>query len=211
MTTAGEPMTTGVAAETRADLRIALQVVLVLAALGAALGLVWAWWAGPQQRAYVLAPGQLYPFDETERMAAADGRYLVIVAAVGLVASVALWWWRAANRGALLLVALIVGGLAGAALTAWIGYLSGGGTYSGKRGTTIAHLPLSLHMRGLLFIEPALATMVYGLLAAFAARDDLDRADPVRDRLSVRAGRQPQDGWRDRDGSSAFEERDLSA
>jgi hypothetical protein len=204
-------MTTRAADETRADLRMALRVVLLLAVLGAALGPVWAWWSGPQQRAYVLAPGELYPFDETEKMAAADGRYLVLVAAVGLLAPVILWWWRAANRGALLLLALILGGLAGATLTAWVGYLTGGGTYSGKPGTTIAHLPLSLHMRGLLFIEPALATMVYGLLTAFAARDDLDRADPVRDRLSVGARGEPQHGWRDRDGASALEQRDLSA
>ena len=101
----------------RTDARVAGAVVLALAGLGAVLGLLWAWWSGPQQRAYVLAPGKLYPFDEVETMAAADGRYFVLVGAAGLLAGGVLFWWRRADRGPLLAAALAVGGLAGAALT----------------------------------------------------------------------------------------------
>jgi len=174
--------------DARRDLRLAAAVVVVLAVLGALLGVIWAQWSGPQQRAYVIAAGELYPFDEVETMAGADGRYFVLVAATGLIAGLLLWLGRRGNRGPLVALALGVGGLIGAALTWWVGYLTGGGTYDGKAGTTISHLPLSLHMHGLLFVEPALALLVYGLFAAFAVRDDLGRDDLVRQRLQASPG-----------------------
>jgi hypothetical protein len=196
---------------TMADLRAAGVVFLVLVALGAALGPAWSSWSGAQQRAYVLAPGKLYPYDEVETMAATDGRYLVIVAAVGLLASLIVWFSRARNRGPLTLLALCGGGLAGATLTWWVGYLTGGGGYSGERGTTIAHLPVSLHMHGLLLVEPAVAALAYGLFTAFAAHDDLGRPDPVRASLSVDAGDDAQDGRGHRDAARALQQRDLPA
>jgi hypothetical protein len=199
----------GAADSTRADTRLAGLIVLVLIALGALLGLLWEVWSGPQQRAYVIGPGKLYPFDEVETMAAADGRYLVIVAATGLVAALLAWAVRAGNRGPLVLLALCVGGFVGAILTAWIGHLVGGGSLHGKTGTTIAHLPLSLHMRGLVFVEPAVAALVYGLFVAFAARDDLGREDPIRARVSVRAGDDAQDGGGYGDAAGALQQRDL--
>ncbi len=194
-----------------ADLRAAGIIVAVLAVLGALLGVAWSAWAGPQQRAYVIAPGQLYPFDEVETMARSDGRYLIIVAAVGLLAGLALWLRRLVGRGPIAVLALLVGGLLGALLTAWIGHLTGGGTTDGKVGSTIAHLPLSLRMRGLLLVEPALAILVYGLFTAFAVRDDLGRPDPVRERVSVQAGQQSEYGRGDRDAAGALQQGDLPA
>ncbi|HZC69403.1 MAG TPA: hypothetical protein VE442_01795 [Jatrophihabitans sp.] len=194
--------------ETRADARVAIRLILVLAVVGAALGPLWAKWSGAQQRAYVIAPGKLYPYEEVEKMAATDGRYLAIVAAVGFLAALFAWLFRASHRGPLVLLGLGVGGAVGSALTWFTGYLTGGGTYHGKAGSQIAHLPVSLHMRGLLFVEPAIAIMIYGLFVAFAVRDDLGRADPVRERL-VRARTEAQDGWRYGDGAGALQQRDL--
>ena len=194
----------------RGDLRVAGAVVGGLAVLGAVLGLIWSAWSGPQQRAYVLAPGKLYPFDEVETMAGADGRYLVLVGATGLLAGAVLYWWRRANRGPLLAAALGAGGLVGAALTWWVGYLSGGGTYDGRAKTIIAHLPLSLHMRGLLLIEPALALLVYGMSAAFAASDDLGRPDPRRERLLVGRAGYPQYGGGYGDAAGTPQEGDFA-
>ena len=194
----------------RADLRVAGAVVGGLAVFGALLGLIWSAWSGPQQRAYVISPGKLYPFDEVETMAGADGRYLVLVGATGLLAGAVLFWWRRANRGALLAAALGAGGLAGAALTWWVGYLSGGGTYDGHAKTIIKHLPLSLHMRGLLLIEPALALLVYGMSAAFAASDDLGRPDPRRERLLVRRAGYPQYGGGYGDAAGTPQEGDFA-
>jgi hypothetical protein len=200
--------------DTRGDLRVAGVVVAVLAGLGAVLGVVWSQWSGPQQRAYVIAPGKLYPYDEVETMAAADGRYLLLVGVVGLLAGPVAWWSRRGNRGPLLAAALGLGGLVGAALTWWVGHLTGGGTYSGRTGSTIAHLPLTLHMHGLLLVEPALAVLGFGLFTAFAAADDLGRPDPVRRRVVprpglVEPGRQPQDGGGDGDAARASQQGHL--
>lgn len=194
---------------TRADARVAAWLVGVLAVTGAILGAIWSAWSGPQQRAYVIAPGKLFPYDEVETMAAADGRYLVLVGATGLAAALLAWFLRPGNRGPLVLLGLVVGGLAGAALTWWVGYLTGGGTYDGKANTTIEHLPLSLHMHGLLAVEPAVAALVYGLFVAFAARDDLGRPDPVRERVSVRPDRDAYDGGGYRDAAGALEQSEF--
>jgi hypothetical protein len=204
-----EPVRRTACAATLGDVRVAVVLTLVLAVVGAVLGLVWSVWSGPQQRAFVLAPGKLEPFDEVETMAGADARYLVLVAATGLLAAVLAWVLRAGNRGPLVTLALGVGGLAGAALTWWIGYLTGGGTYDGAAGTLIRHLPLTLHMHGLLFVEPALATLVYGLFVAFAVRDDLGRPDPVQQWVSVGAGHHAQDGGGDRDAAGPLQQGDL--
>lgn len=197
--------------EQAADLRVAALVVVALAALGAVLGAAWSWWSGPQQRAYVLAPGKLYPFDEVETMAAADGRYFALVAVTGLIAGALLYWRRPANRGPVLALALAAGGLAGAALTWWVGYLTGGGTYDGRPKTIIAHLPLSLRSHGLLFVEPAFALLVYGLCTVFAVRDDLGRPDPLRERLLVGRGHDAQYGGGDGDAAGAPQQGGLTA
>jgi hypothetical protein len=133
----------------------------------------------------------------------------VIVASIGLLAALLAWALRPANRGPLVQLALCVGGFVGAVLTAWIGHLVSGGTVDGKAGTTIAHIPLSLHMRGLALVEPAVAALVYGLFVAFAARDDLGRDDPVRERVSVRAGDDPQDGGGYGDAPRALQQSDF--
>jgi hypothetical protein len=206
-----EPTPAEASDETMGDLRVAAILVLGLAVLGALLGFAWSAWSGPQQRAFVLGPGKLYPYDEVETMAGADGRYMILVGVVGLIAGFAAWFALPARRGPLVLLALGAGGLAGAALTAWVGHLSGGGTFSGATNTTIAHLPLSLHMRGLMFVEGALAVLVYGLFIAFAARDDLGRPDPVRGRVSVQSGGHPQDGGGDRDAAGLLEQGEFPA
>jgi hypothetical protein len=196
-----QPPADGPAESTGTDLRVAAWFTLALLVVGAAVGVAWSAWSGPQQKAFigdgqVIARGRLYPLGENETMVAADGRYAAIVAGVGLIAALVAWINRAANRGPLLVLALLLGGLGGATLTWFSGYLTGGGSYDGKPGTTIDRLPLTLHMPGLLLVEPAVALLLYGLMVAFAARDDLGRADPVRDRVSVGTGQHAQYGGR---------------
>ncbi|MBE7186959.1 DUF2567 domain-containing protein [Jatrophihabitans endophyticus] len=189
------------------DLRQALRTVLALSAIGAILGLVWAAWSPPGPQAQVLGGGKFIA-DETESFIAGDGRFLVLALIVGVVAAVLAWTDRA-HRGPIVLGGLIVGGLTGSLLMELVGHLTGGGSFHGAQlpGTDYvitSRLPLSLHIQGLLLIESAVAALVYGLLVAFAAADDLGRPDPVHDALrppgwagpapSVDAGGQPQDG-----------------
>ena len=196
------------------QLRVALVVVLVLAVLGGLLGVVWQAWSPPGPFGVIYGSGT-QP-DETEAWAAADGRFALIAAAVGLVAGIAVWLLRR-SRGPYAVLALAAGGIAGAALTRWIGHLIRGSAHtftcyppSGKAECT-DHLPLTLHMAGLVYVEPALAILVYGLLVAFAHHDDLGRPDPVRDQLSVRAADQSEHVRGYRDGASVPEQREFPA
>lgn len=194
------------------QLRAAGQMVLALVAAGALLGLLWEAWSPPGPLGAIL-PGGVEP-DETEAWAAGDGRYALIVAVVGILAGVGGWLLRR-GRGPYLVLAFVAGGIAGALLTQWVGHLVRGSgpsftcyTAAGKAACE-KHLPLDVHMTGLIFVEPALALLVFGLLVAFARQDDLGRPDPVREALLVQAGGEPDDGWRYGDAAGPPEQRDL--
>lgn len=174
--------------------------MIALAVLGALLGFVWERWSPAGPRGFVIAPHAVQP-DETESFVAADGRFAVICAAVGLVAGLTAWLRRSA-RGPVTAIALAVGGLAGAGLTDLVGHLRAGGSADGKTQAVIPELPLWVHMHGLLVLEATVAVLVYGLCVAFAAADDLGRAEPQ----SVRAGDQPEFGGSDRDAPGAYQQ-----
>lgn len=196
------------------DLRQALRTVVALSAIGAILGLVWAAWSPPGPRAQVLGHGQ-FIVDETEAFVAGDGRFLVLAVVVGIVAAVLAWTDRV-HRGPTVFLGLVVGGVTGSLLMELVGHLTGGGTFTGTRfpGTDVfltARLPLSLHAQGLLLVESAVAALVYGLLVAFAADDDLGRPEPDRTQQLVGAGGQAQDGGRDGDAAGPLQQGDLAS
>jgi len=185
-----------------ADVRAAAVLVAVLLVVGAALGPLWAWWSPPGPAAVLYPHGAVLP-DESEAWIGADGRFLVIVAAVGLLAALVTWFGRPANRGAITAAALGVGAIGGSLLMDLTGSLSGGGDGDGKYRVQLVdgtvrpyskQLPLWVHTTGLLLVEAVVAVLVYGLLVAFAARDDLGRPDPVRDRAASQPAPQPAPG-----------------
>jgi hypothetical protein len=100
--------------------------------------------------------------------------------------------------------ALAVGGLVGSAVTEWVGHLLAGGRDTGAVNTIVTHLPLSVHMRGLLMLEGAAAVLVYSLFAAFAQDDDLGR--PEAGPGSVGVGGQPDHPWGHGDGAGALQQ-----
>jgi hypothetical protein len=206
-----EPAPADPRADRRAELRHCAVVIVVLCVGGALLGLLWQAWSPPGPFGVVLPAG--IEADETEAWAAGDGRFAFITAAVGVLAGLVVWFVRRA-RGPNVVLALTAGGLAGAALTEWIGHLVRG---SGRTlpcgsptGKCIDHLPLEMHMTGLLLLEPLIALLIYALFAAFAARDDLGRPDPVREQVLVGAGEHPQDGGGDGDAARPPQEGDFA-
>jgi hypothetical protein len=198
--------------------RAAAAIVMVLALAGCLLGLVWAWWSPAGPAGERIPAGVIV--DETEAFIAADGRFLVLTAAVGLVAALVAWRLRY-TRGAWVAGALGLGGVVGALLTELIGHLVKGASPAipEQQGVVVyRHLALSVHATGLLLAEGAVAALVYGLFVAFTAYDDLGRPDPVRAGLrpdvaassdSVEPGWQPHDGWGHRDAAGPLQQRDL--
>jgi hypothetical protein len=187
---------------TRDELRYGAYLALALAGLGALLGVLWQWWSPPGPIGYVIAPHAIQP-DETEAFVAADGRFAVICAATGLVAGVGAWMHKP-TRGPVAVLSLAVGGVLGALLTDLVGHLLAGGTSDGKTRTILRELPLSVHMRGLLVLEAAVAVLVYSLLVSFAAADDLGRGYP-----SVGMGDEPQLVGGGGHAPGAFQQPDL--
>lgn len=177
-----------------------------MAGAGALLGLIWQWWSPAGPAAYVIGPGLIQP-DETEAFVAGDGRYALIVVASGILAGLLVWFVKIA-RGVPAILALVIGGLAGAALTAWVGQLTSGGRGSGQTNTVINELPLSVHLSGLRLAEAAAAVFAYGLCVSFARDDDLNEPDPVRERAraSVRPDIHLQYAGGDRDGSGGVQQ-----
>jgi hypothetical protein len=195
--------------------RAAALVVLALAGVGALLGLVWQSWSPPGPAALIF-PNGVQP-DETEAWAAADGRFAILVAAVGATAALVTWCVRSV-RGPAVVLALAAGGLGGAALTAWVGHLVRGPAdvvgctlASGQKIGCTRHLTLSLHMDALLYLEPALALLLYAMLVSFAARDDLGRPDSLRDTVSVAPGPEQYDARSYGNAAGVPEQRDFPA
>ncbi len=167
------------AGERRAQVRAAGLVVLVLAVVGALLGLVWQAWSPPGPIGVRLPAG--IEADETEAWAAGDGRYMIIAVAVGIVAAIAAWYLPSLRRvrGPFVALGLAIGALAGSALTDLVGWAvrGAGNDYACGAGTCIDHLPLTVHMHGLWFLQAFIAVLGYGLFVAFAVADDLGRPD----------------------------------
>jgi hypothetical protein len=138
---------------------------------------VWSAWSPPGPLGEQIPAGVIA--DETEAFIAADGRFLVLTVAVGVLAAVAAWFARAV-RGPWMVAGLALGGLVGALLTALVGHVVRGSSRAvpvAPHIERIAHLPLQVHATGLLFLEGAAAALVYGLFVAFSAYDDLGRPD----------------------------------
>ena len=169
--------------ERRTQLTAAALVVTGLAVLGAALGVLWDL-ISPDTPPGIVSPPGIQVDDVHEAFAGIDARFAFITAAVGLLAGFAAWAIRRA-RGPYVAIGLAVGGLLGAMLTNLIGHLlRGTGSYQYTSGGTayLTHLPLNVQMKGLWFVEPALAALVFSLLVAFAAADDLGRPEVGRRR-----------------------------
>jgi hypothetical protein len=156
-----------------ADLGPAATILVALAVIGVLLGLLWAA-ISPRTKGFVYLPNAVIP-EESESLIAADGRFLLLTGAAGIVVAVAAWMRRSA-RGPATALALIAGGLLGALLTDFIGRLVSGGHDTGTLNTVVT-LPLRVHARGLLLIEAALAAFIYAACALFARRDDLGVAE----------------------------------
>jgi hypothetical protein len=170
-------------AERRTQLTAAGVLVAVLAVIGALLGLVWEAWSPPGPAGAILPAG--IQADETEAWVAGDARYGLIMIILGAVAGVVAWYLPALRRvrGPYMAAGVALGCLAAAALAELVGWAvrGDGSTYPCGVGHCIDHLPLTVHMKGLWFVGPFVAILVYGLFVAFAVADDLGRPDPGRD------------------------------
>jgi CHASE2 domain-containing sensor protein len=113
-----------------------------------------------------------------------DGVFVLVLAALGLVAGLAVWLLRR-RRGPLMLAALATGMLA-AGVVAWqLGQWVGPAPTDAQLddvGTTVT-TALSLGATAALAVGPFVAVVVYLLGAAFTPRDDLGIGEPALEPL----------------------------
>lgn len=164
---------------TRRERRTALATVVALAALGALLAVAWVQLA-PRLAFRVDQPGRALPVvPEAEEYVAADGRFVLLTLAAGVLAGLVCWLLRS-SRGPLVIAALAVGGLLGAVVTWRLGMRLAPGYRPEdlQEVGRIVHQPLELIARAALVVEPVAAVLVYLLAVGFSSRTDLGRPDP---------------------------------
>jgi hypothetical protein len=153
------------------DVRAAAVLVGILAVVGLLAGVLWLV-ISPHAQGIVVSKTEVIPFEQ-ENWIAADGRFALITAAIGLVAGSAAWFWRS-RRGPVLAAGLAIGTGLGALLTALVGYGFSSGHDTGAVNTDI-RLKVFVHAHGLIALEVVLALAVYLAGALFSSPDDLGR------------------------------------
>ncbi|MEU8704496.1 ABC transporter permease [Streptomyces sp. NPDC048565] len=162
--------------ERRAELRQAGVIAGVLTVAGVLLGLLWLWLA-PRVPLVSDDTAVFLKNSEGEEAIGADGTFVLLALAFGLVSAAAVFLFR--RRGGIpLVVGLALGGLLGS-LLAW-----GVGTWFGPTSDVVAHAkevgkgvtfdaPLELHAVGAAMLAWPIAAMIVhlGLTALFGPRD----------------------------------------
>ncbi|MFF9686304.1 ABC transporter permease [Streptomyces sp. NPDC014623] len=173
------------AAERRAELRQGGVIAAVLTVAGVLLGLLWLWLA-PRVPLVSDDTAVFLKNSEGEEAMGADGTFVLLALAFGLVSAVAVFLFR--RRGGIpLVVGLALGGLLGS-LLAW-----GIGTWFGPTSDVVAHAkeagkgvtfdaPLELHAVGAAILAWPVAAMIVhlGLTALFGPRDPEPEWGPFR-------------------------------
>ncbi|MFC9245432.1 ABC transporter permease [Streptomyces sp. NPDC057136] len=161
--------------ELATELRQAVVITAVLTVAGVLLGLLWLWLA-PRVPLISDDTAVFLKNSESEEAVGADGTFVLLALAFGVVAASAVFFYR--RRGGILLVAgLALGGLLGS-LLAW-----GIGVWFGPSSDVVARArevgkgvtfdaPLELHATGVVLAWPIVAMLVHlGLTTLFAPRD----------------------------------------
>jgi hypothetical protein len=164
-------------AEVRADLLPSLRLTALLVLAGVPAGLLW-WLLAPREDYRVLADGGVEALGKTssELFAADDGVFVLVLAALGLLAGVGGWLLRRL-RGVTLLTGLALGsGLA--AVLAWqLGELLGPGPTRAELTDVGATVTTRLELASLpaLAVAPFAAVLVYLVATLVVSGDDLGR------------------------------------
>jgi hypothetical protein len=162
------------------DLRAAAAVALVVALLGAPLGVVWSW-AAPHASVVVTSEGAVIADHRQEAFIGADATFAGIAVVAGLVFGIAVYLWRR-RRGPWMAIGLALGGLAGSCLAAWAGHRLGLSAYqqliAREPGGPPFDRPVSLRAVGAVFLQPLVAVIVYVLAAGWSRFADLGRVAP---------------------------------
>jgi LPXTG-motif cell wall-anchored protein len=162
-------------AEARGDLRGAALTVVVLGLTGLPAGLVW-WWLAPRAdfRIESGGPVPIGPEPSPELVVGVDVVFTLVLAGLGLLAGLAVWFLRR-RRGVASLLALAVGTAAAGVLAWQLGGLLRPSPTAAELAHVGARVTTGLELNSLpaLAVGPFVAVLVYVLAAVMDGRDDL--------------------------------------
>jgi hypothetical protein len=157
---------------------VSVLVGLVIVALGAPLGLLWAWVAPS-----VPVNGDGIVTDPSpEQFIAAEGWFALLGLGFGLLVAVAAWLAVRRDRGPFLLLGVVAGALgAGWLVAPWVGEMIGRDAYQ-QWQKTAAHgatylAPPEVHSLGPMLVPAFAAAITLTLLAGWSNDPDLDGPD----------------------------------
>jgi len=163
----------------RTDLRSSAGIVLALALAGLPAGLLW-WWLAPRAQFRVTDAGPV-PIGtlSDELLVADDAVYVLVLAALGLLAGVAAWSLRR-RRGVATVLALAVGTSLTSVIAWQLGEFLGAGPTQAQLSDIGARVTTSLTLGSwpAMALAPFTALFAYVAAVLYAPRDDLGRVEP---------------------------------
>ena len=163
--------------EVRADVRISLRLVLLLALAGVPTGL--AWWALAPRAVFRITEAGPEPVGSPsdELLIADDAVFVLVLAVVGLLAGGVAWRLRR-RRGVATAVAVAVGAVATAVVAWQVGEVLGVGPTQAQIEDVGAEVTTSLTLGSpaALAVAPFLAVLAYVFFAVTSHDDGLGRA-----------------------------------
>jgi hypothetical protein len=170
--------------EIRADLRPAVKVLLVVAALGIPLGLLWSWIAPPELVTVLVdnptgKVGVLPLAGQSEHRFAGMAIFVLLGIGMGVLTGAVLWLLRQ-RRGPVVLVAAVLGAVAAGWLAmrvgSWLVEWHYPGLAGAQNGDVVARAPVVESAWAVVGL-PFGVTLAYTLAVAWNGTDDLGR-DP---------------------------------
>ena len=158
---------------------VAVLCAVVVLALGAPLGLLWAWLA-PSVPVVDIGDSIVVNDPSPEQYIAADGWYTLLGLGFGLLVAAVAWLLLRRDRGPFLLLGVVAGTLgAGYYIAPWIGEMIGRSGYEhwrdiATRGATYM-APPEVHSTGPKLVSAFAAAIVLTLLAGWSNDPDLDQ------------------------------------
>jgi hypothetical protein len=158
---------------------VAVLTALVVAALGAPLGLLWHFLSPTVPLIDAGQNGIVVNDPSPEEYIASEGWFTLLGFGFGLVVAIVAWMVLRRHRGPALVLGVTVGAL-GAAGVAWqLGRQIGLGAYERWRDTATSgatyHAPPDLHAHGTLLVPAFAAVIVLTLLAGWSNDPELDQ------------------------------------
>jgi Protein of unknown function (DUF2567) len=172
-----------------------VSVAAVVAALGAPLG--WLWAAAAPDVPVQVVPGGVVPVqEEPEGFFAADGWFMLLGVAFGVLAAAVVWFVLRRYRGPAALVAVTVGAVGAGLLAWWVGHRIGLSGYQRQvreaaAGTDLDRPPelrakelgwwfgFIPRVQGDLLMPAIAAAVAYTMLAAWSRYPSLHRGEAV--------------------------------